>query len=51
MTSLSLVDGSLSSPASAQLQYAASAYVVQKGLDLDLAIPAPDAGPDPITCP
>ncbi len=51
LTSLSLVDGSLSSPPSAQLQYAASAYVVQKSLDLGFAVPSPEAGPDPVTCP
>lgn len=51
MTSLALVDGSLTSPASAQLQYAAGSYVVQKTLDLDFVVPAPEAGPDPVSCP
>jgi hypothetical protein len=51
LTSLELLDGSITSPASARLQYAASAYVVQRALDLELAVPAPDAGPDPVTCP
>jgi hypothetical protein len=51
LTSLSYVDGALTSPPSAQLQYAAAAYVVQQTLDLDLVIPLPDAGPDPVTCP
>jgi hypothetical protein len=51
LTSLSYVDGSIVSPPSAQLQYAPGAYVVQKALDLDLAIPLPDAGADPVSCP
>jgi hypothetical protein len=51
LTSLSYVDGSLTSPPSAQLQYAAGAYVVQQTLDLDLVIPLADAGVDPVSCP
>jgi hypothetical protein len=51
LTSLSLVDGSVTSPPSARLQYAAGAYSVQQALDLDLVVPLPDAGVDPVSCP
>jgi hypothetical protein len=54
MTSLAFLDGSLTSPPAAQLQYAAGAYAVNQALDLDLTIPWPDGGPDgadPVSCP
>jgi hypothetical protein len=51
LTSLSYVDGSLTSPSSAQVQYAAGDYAVRQVLDLDLVVPLPDAGVDPVSCP
>jgi hypothetical protein len=51
LSSLAMIDGSLASPPSARLEYAPRAYVVQKTLDLDLSMPMPDAGADPVSCP
>jgi hypothetical protein len=51
LSSLSLVDGAVTAPPSTLLQYGPRDYVVQKTIDLDLAVPAPDAGADPVSCP
>jgi hypothetical protein len=54
LTSLAFVDGSLTSPPSAELQYAAGAYAVTQALDLDLTVPFPDGGTDAsdtVSCP
>jgi hypothetical protein len=51
LTSLAMIDGSLASPPSTRLEYAPRAYVIQKTIDLDLSVPMPDAGTDPVTCP
>lgn len=50
LTSL-VLDGGLVNPPSSQLAYAANAYVVTHTLDLDLAVPNPDGGPDNVSCP
>ena len=52
LTSLELKDGGgLQNPPGALMSYPPTAYLIARTIDLDLTVPKPNPGADPVACP